>query len=78
MLKEADYYKAIFPQYDVIGLDYKGNTPLAVGDEIDNFIESVKINTQRYSSLRLALLLIMQCHLRVGNILRRLFLILQL
>ncbi len=42
MLKEADYYKAIFPQYDVIGLDYKGNTPLAVGDEIDNFIESVK------------------------------------
>jgi len=31
---EADYYKPFFPEYDVIGIDYRGTTPWETREEI--------------------------------------------
>lgn len=47
-IEEADCYKALFPQYDIVGLDYMGNTPWSVGEEIDTYIEGIK---EQYSEI---------------------------
>ena len=37
---EADYYKALFPEYDVIGFDYKSETPWDAKEEFIPFYTS--------------------------------------
>lgn len=39
---EAEHYKPLFPSCDVVGLDYKGETPWEAGAEIKETIESLK------------------------------------
>ena len=34
---EADHYKALFPEYDVIGFDYKSETPWDAKEEFIPF-----------------------------------------
>ena len=41
---EAIHYKMLFKDYDVIGLDYKGNTPWEVKVEIEQTIDQLKKN----------------------------------
>ena len=45
---EANRYKDIFADYDVIGLDYKGTTPWYVKDE---FIKAYQELSKRYKSI---------------------------
>ncbi len=37
---EADHYKLLFPEYDVIGLDYKADTPWDAKEEFSSFYET--------------------------------------
>ena len=45
---ESGHYKPLFPQHDVIGLDYKTFTPWETGKEIHDFIVKVK---EKYNSI---------------------------
>ena len=38
---EADHYKELFTSYDVIGLDYKTNTPWETGQEISEAVDKL-------------------------------------
>ena len=38
---EADHYKELFTSYDVIGLDYKTNTPWETGQEISEVVDKL-------------------------------------
>ena len=39
---EADHYKALFPDAEVVGLDYKTSSPWETGKEITAFVEKLK------------------------------------
>lgn len=39
---ESEHYKPLFPQYDVIGLDYQSFTPWDTGKEIHGFVKAIK------------------------------------
>lgn len=39
--QEAEHYKALFPEYAVFGIDYKGTTPQEAGKEIADFVKSL-------------------------------------
>ena len=39
---ESEHYKFLFPNYEVIGLDYKTFAPKETGKEIHAFVESLK------------------------------------
>lgn len=39
--KEANHYQSLFKEYDVIGLDYKGNTPWDVKKEIEEVFKTL-------------------------------------
>ena len=45
--KESEHYKPLFPSCDVIGLDYKSNTPWEAGTEINEAIRSLKSSYDR-------------------------------
>ena len=40
--EEADHYKALFPEYDVIGLDYQAETPWDARKEFRRFFDSFR------------------------------------
>ena len=39
---EAEHYKALFPDDEVVGLDYKTSSPWETGKEIKSFVEELK------------------------------------
>ena len=41
---EAEHYKKVFPGFDVIGIEYKSDTPWEVGEEIKGAIEDLNVN----------------------------------
>lgn len=45
--EEAAHYARLFPHCDVIGMDYKGNTPWDAGKEIQQAIAAFKTNYDR-------------------------------
>ena len=46
--EESKHYMTLFPACDVIGLDYKGNTPWEVGEEISGASRELE-RSHRYS-----------------------------
>ena len=41
--KESRHYEVLFPEYDVIGFDYKSETPWAAQDEFRSFLASLNV-----------------------------------
>ena len=46
--EEANHYKSLFPESDVIGFDYKSKNPWEAKSEFSNFYD---LNTKRYDSV---------------------------
>ena len=46
--KESEHYKALFPEFDVLGLNYKSNLPWKTSIEISDAVKTLK---QRYDKI---------------------------
>lgn len=44
---EADHYQSLFPDCDVIGIDYQSSLPWEAGKEIHNFVKELKSEYDR-------------------------------
>ena len=62
---EADHYKELFTSYDVIGLDYKTNTPWETGQEISEVVNKL---SDTYEEIVLIANSIGACFSMNGNI----------
>ena len=72
---EADHYKPLFPESEVIGLDYRGETPWDAGPELGKAIRALGVRFDRLTLIANSIGAYFAMHAGIDELLHRAFFI---